>query len=62
VLAAVGDCVNYLTEAYFTNNKTLLVECARLLIPLYQDEDLPVLVREAIASFIEVLANAIRLP
>jgi len=60
VLAVVGDCVNYLTEAYFTNNKTLLVECARLLIPLYQDEDLPVKVREAIAKFIEVLANAIR--
>jgi len=60
VLAAVGNCVNYLTEAYFTNNKTLLVECARLLIPLHQDEDLPVKVREAIALFVEVLANAIR--
>jgi hypothetical protein len=60
VLAAVGDCVNYLTEAYFTNNKTLLVECARLLIPLHQDEDLPVKVREAIALFVEVLANDIR--
>jgi hypothetical protein len=55
----VGGCVNYITEAYFTGNKTLLAECARLITPLYQDEDLPDEVRAEIARFVEVLSHGL---
>ena len=55
----VGECVNYITEAYFTGNKTLLAECARLITPLYQDEDLPDEVRSEIARFVEVLSHGL---
>jgi hypothetical protein len=55
----VGECVNYITEAYFTGNKTLLAECARLITPLYQDEDLPDEVRSEIARFLEVLSHGL---
>jgi len=55
----VGECVNYITEAYFTGNKTLLVECARSITPLYQDEDLTDEVRAEIARFVGVLSHGL---
>ncbi len=54
----LAECMNYLTEAYLTMNKTHLVECARLLIPLYFERDIPDEFKNTIARLLEVLSHA----
>lgn len=59
-VTAIGEFINYLTEAYFTNNKILLAEAARSIVPLLHKEELTAEAREALAKLLEVLPNAFK--
>mgnify|MGYP001626274541 CR=1 FL=1 len=58
VLSPLGECVNLVSESFLTGNKTHLVECARLMAPLYHVKDLPGELRDGVARLLNVLRDA----
>ncbi|MGC9012666.1 hypothetical protein, partial [Thermogladius sp.] len=58
VLSPLGECVNLVSESFLTGNKTHLVECARLMAPLYHVKDLPGELRDGVARLLDVLRDA----